>query len=353
MKILVIGAGAIGSLVGGKLALAGEEVTLAGRPRFAAAVQARGLHLIDETGERSITTIVATASIGEAVAIRPEPFDLAIFTVKSYDTATALAELAAASDAQHRPVRSLLSVQNGVGNEEALAAAFPVTPVIAGSITTPVSVPDVATIRIDKPRYHLSLAPWRPAVAGPEFAAARAALARAGFSAEFYAGAAGMKWTKLLMNMVGNATPAILGLPPDQLFADPAIVDIEIKAWREALAVMAAAGIAPVNMAQYPFRWLAPVIRLAPSAWIRPLLRKSVGGARGGKLPSFLLDIQAGKAQNEVGWLNGAVAALGAQTGVATPVNRRLTELVMAVAANPAERAAWQGDRHRLATLFQ
>jgi 2-dehydropantoate 2-reductase len=162
-----------------------------------------------------------------------------------------------------------------------------------------------------------------------------------------------MKWTKLLMNMVGNATPAILGLPPDQLFADPAIVDIEIKAWREALAVMAAAGIAPVNMAQYPFRWLAPLIRLAPSAWIRPLLRKSVGGARGGKLPSLLLDIQAGKAQNEVGWLNGAVAALGAQTGVATPVNRRLTELVMAVAANPAERAAWQGDRHRLATLFQ
>jgi 2-dehydropantoate 2-reductase len=141
MKILVIGAGAIGSLVGGKLALAGEAVTLAGRPRFAAAVRERGLRLLDEKGEQSITTIVAAASIAEAVAIQPEPFDLAIFTVKSYDTAIALAELAAACDAQDRPVRSLLSVQNGVGNEEALAATFPATPVIAGSITTPASAP--------------------------------------------------------------------------------------------------------------------------------------------------------------------------------------------------------------------
>ena len=110
-----------------------------------------------------------------------------------------------------------------------------------------------------------------------------ALLGQAGFAVKQYANARGMKWTKLLMNMMGNATCAILDEPPQVVFADNRLVDLEIAAWREALAVMRAAQIPALNMDKYPFGMLAPLIRFAPNALIRPLLRAQIGGARGGK----------------------------------------------------------------------
>ena len=156
-----------------------------------------------------------------------------------------------------------------------------------------------------------------------------------------YADARGMKWTKLLMNMAGNATCAILGAPPEVVFAQDEMVDLEIGAWREALAVMAAASIPPQNLGGYPFAVLAPGIRHGPRALLRPILRKQIGGARGGKMPSLYLDLENGKGKSEVSWLNGAVVMLGEAVGVATPVNRALTETLLDLVANPANRPAW------------
>jgi 2-dehydropantoate 2-reductase len=158
-----------------------------------------------------------------------------------------------------------------------------------------------------------------------------------------------MKWTKLLMNMIGNATGAILDASPAQLFADNAVVDVEIAAWREALAVMAAAAIPPVNLGSYPFALFAPLIRTMPNALLRPILRRQVRGARGDKMPSLHIDLHGGKTKSEIGWLNGAVVARGKEVGVATPVNALLTETVTALIGNRAGQAAWRGQTIKLA----
>ncbi|HHY56850.1 MAG TPA: ketopantoate reductase family protein [Chloroflexi bacterium] len=355
-NVLIIGAGAIGCLVGGKLAQAQQQVTLVGRRPFVEQVRARGLQLTDEQGVHTIRNLRAAAGMREAYERSSTAFDLAIFTVKSYDTAAAVAELQQALTDTGAPPPALLSVQNGVGNEEALAQMA--TPVVAGSITTPVSVESPGVIRIDKPRYGLGLAQWRStgeARGGQDTARATAAFSGvckvmevAGFAVKPYPDAAGMKWTKLLMNITGNAACAILDEPPETLFADNRMVDLEIRAWRETLAVMRASHIAPVDLDRYPFGKLAPLIRFAPLALIRPVLRKQIGGARGGKLPSLHIDLHNNKGKSEVRWLNGAVAEQGARVGVATPVNTLLTETLLRLVAHPEERSRWKGAHDRL-----
>jgi 2-dehydropantoate 2-reductase len=356
LNILVIGAGAIGCLVGGKLAQSGQTVTLVGRSRLSTAIQHRGLILRTSAGEAVVRNLQVvervTAAFSPSIAsisTQIPPYDLAILTVKSYDTATALNELTAALATHQLAPPTILSLQNGVGNEETIAAAVGAKRVIAGSITTPVSVPEPGIIQIEKPHHVVGISAWQGDTAPA--AALLTLLSKAGFDTRLYPNAASMKWTKLLMNMVGNASSAILDESPAQLFSDPALVDMEIAAWREALAVMRGLGVAPVNFGSYPFRWLAPLIRFAPNGLLRPFLRWRVGGARGNKLPSLHIDLHSNKGKSEVDWLNGAVVQAGQQVGIATPVNAWLTETLTALVHDPAARADWRGQHKRLVSV--
>ncbi len=347
-NVLIIGAGAIGCLVGSKLALSGQRVTLVGRVSFVEQVRMRGIQLLDESGAHTVRNIRPTASVLEAYSRSETAFDLAIMTVKSYDTAAAAAEIRQVLADTGAPPPALLSIQNGVGNEDLLAQTIPATPVLAGSMTTPVSVEGPGIIRVDKPRYGLGVAAWRPSGPSALCDDVCALLHMAGFVVTPFADAPAMKWTKLLMNMMGNATCAILDEPPEIVFADSRMVDVEIAAWREALAVMRAAGIAAIDLDKYPFAKLAPLIRSAPAALIRPLLKGQIGSARGGKMPSLHIDLHSNKGRSEVRWLNGAVVAKGEEVGVLTPVNCVLTSTVLSLVDNPAERSAWKGDHNRL-----
>ncbi|RLT38998.1 MAG: ketopantoate reductase family protein [Chloroflexi bacterium] len=349
--LLVIGAGAIGCLVGGKLAQAGVPVTLAGRQRFVDAVTANGLRLISDGVTQRIDAIHPVASLEAAYRHAVEsgrPFDAAILTVKSYDTATALAELREAAQKMGLPMPPILSLQNGVGNEEAIAAACGPQCAIAGTITAPVEIAETGVVRLTKPKFLIGMARWDQQNPAPIFAALYHQLLDAAIPVTLYADARSLKWTKLLMNQIGNATSAILAQPPAVTFAHKAIADLEISALRETLGVMAAAGIRAVNVEKYPLCTLAPLLRYAPRWLLRPLLRQIVSGARGGKMPSLYLDLEAGKRENEVVWYNGAVVRAGETLGVATPVNRLLSETVLHLVRYPDEREIWRGAVERL-----
>lgn len=350
LRILIVGAGAIGCFVGGKLAAAGHAVTLVGRPRTTAAIQARGLALRATGGAtQTIPSISAVSSVRDAL---PDPFHLVILAVKSYDTAAALDELASAGSAPP----AILSLQNGVGNEEAIADRFGAQRALAGTITAPVEAPEPGLVQVTKPDFAIGLADY-----GGESGAARhsdhssflTALAShfsaAGLPAQVHQSARDMKWTKLLMNMIGNASSAILAQPPGVTFADPRIANLEIDALREALRVMKASDIRPLNLEKYPLGTLAPLLRFGPRALLRPALHKVVGGARGGKMPSLFLDLDAGKRGSEVGWYNGAVVRRSGEIGLDAPVNRLLTVTVQQLAADHGSRAGWRGNYARLA----
>ena len=349
LDILIIGAGAIGSLVGSKLAKSGHAVTVAGRPSFAEAVVAHGGLVVDEMGEREIVdSIIPAGGIHDACQQSVDGFDLAILTVKSYDSKGAIQELLQSSRICGHSLPTVVSLQNGVGNEEIIATLLGPAYAIAGNITTPVSVVGPGHIEINKPNHQIGLSSWHPAVSQTHFDMAHQALQEAGFAVVLYPDAQGLKWSKLLINMVGNASSAILGEPPEVIFADKQLVDIEIAAWREAFTVMRAANIPPVNIGSYMFAQWAPLIRWAPKAILRPIMRSQVGSGRGGKMPSLYLDLDKGKPKNEVEWLNGAVAKRGKEIGVPTPINTMLNDVLMELVHKPDKRELWRGDALRM-----
>ena len=351
LRILIIGAGAIGCFVGGKLASAGYTVTLVGRARTAAALNSRGLELFLADGtEEKVPSVSAVASVHEAF---PGTYDIAVLAVKSYDTATVLDELASSGGALPS---TILSLQNGVGNEEEIAARFGPQRVLAGTITAPVEVREPGTVQVTKPSFAIGLADYSEGSEVAEKATHSSLLSSlsshfsaAGIPAKLFQDSRSMKWSKLLMNMIGNATSAILAEPPDVTFSDTRIANLEIDALREALRVMAAAGIHTLNMEKYPLRTLTPLLRFGPRPLLRTALQRIVGGARGGKMPSLFLDLESGKRGSEVGWYNGAIVRKGVEVGIQTPVNRLLTETVEQLAAEPQSRAGWRGNVERLA----
>lgn len=321
---MVAGAGAIGCLVGGRLAAVGGEVTLLGRPSWVNTIQAHGLQLQWPDGRQQTVHPQAITDLAERDSYAD--IDVVLVTPKSFATAEVVAGLAGKLSPQTR----IVSLQNGVGNETCLADVLPDQPIVAGSITLPVSIPQAGTIIVSKDKGGIGLAPFTSGVNVDDLAER---LRQAGFTVVTYQDHRSLKWSKLLMNIVANASSAILDMPPNQSLVNPAIFDLEIAAMRETLAVMKAQNIAVVPFPDYPLRLLAFVLRGLPNTLLRPILRSVMVGSRGDKLPSLQLDLQQGRTESEVAVLNGMVAETGAKAGVPTPVNRALSEILSGIVA--------------------
>jgi len=123
MRILVLGAGAIGGYFGGRLAEAGADVTFLVRPARQQALQKGGLVVKSSAGdiERPVETVLAGA-------IR-QPYDLVLLTAKAYDLATALEAIAPAVG----PGSLVLPLLNGLLHIDTLAARFGKEQVLGGA----------------------------------------------------------------------------------------------------------------------------------------------------------------------------------------------------------------------------
>lgn len=333
MNIAIIGAGAIGLLVAARLAEAGEQVALLARSN-AAALAAQGIAVRDGGATRVVRN-VTVFSDPSAPPFRPE---LAVLCVKGYDTASVLPAL------QALDAPFLLTLQNGIGNEEALASHFEPFRILSGAITTSVETNGANGIEISK-HGGIGLA---PVAAGPitNFAAP---FQRAGFETHVFTSYQAMKWSKALLNMLGNATAAILDMPVDEVYADNRLIAIERRAFREALAVMDRRGLTPINLPRYPAAPLALAMRFAPPPLLYPLLRRTVAGGRGGKLPSLLIELRKGNPRSEGQFLYGAVAEAAARIGIATPVNAALWATLDGIATG---KLRWDDYRRNPARLL-
>ncbi len=314
LRILTLGAGAIGTYIGGSLALSGHEVVFLERPDVAAELKSRGLRLALEDGEHHIPSPVVVDSMDDALA--SGDFDIALFALKSYHTQSFLESLSTV----HSSLPTVLCLSNGVDNESALSATLGADKVIAGTVTTAIGRSTAGDIVLERLR--------GVGVSGehPFSEKLVAAMDEAGLNARLYSYAADMKWSKMLTNLLANASAAILDMAPGDIFAHPGLFKLEISQLREALKVMKAQGISVVDLPGTPVRALAFAVRNLPLGLSRPLLAKAVGGGRGGKMPSFHIDLHSGSGRSEVDYLNGAVVRAGDELGIPTPVNHLLNE---------------------------
>ena len=309
MKVYIVGSGAVGTYLGDLLASINVEVAYAPR---------------------------------DLAQVTPVEADVAIVAVKAYDTDGAVETLRKAIAYPEKCV--FVTPQNGVGNEEKLAAAFGEDNVVAAALTTPVDRTRGEDGRGRAAKEGgFALSP----MGANAYNWLVATFASAGIKVQVVDDWRSLKWSKLVLNIVANASCAILNVLPNRLVHFEEIFTLEIRAIREVRAVMQALGVTPIDLPRYPVRALQGIATL-PSPLAKRLLAGRVAGARGTKPPSLLLDLRAGKAQTEVDFLNGAVAAAGREHNVPTPVNAVYARVLEDIAHMPQ---LWAKYRERPDTL--
>ena len=125
-----------------------------------------------------------------------------------------------------------------------------------------------------------------------------ARLNQAGLKARRYANPDSMKWSKMLTNLLANASSAILDLPPAVIFKHAGLYCLELRMLDEALAVMRALGIPVIDLPGTPVRLLVGLLSVCripqPAAF-----GEVAGKGRGAKMPSFHIDLHSGRGRSE------------------------------------------------------
>lgn len=343
MRILIYGAGAVGCFLGGQLALAGNDVVLLGRDRLRTAVErSGGLTMTLENGVTHKLPVTVVTSAGEAFA--SGPFDWVAFTMKAYDTPDAIREIMAISPALPAPI---VCFQNGIGNEGLLRTVFGEEMVLEATLTTPVSTPTPGTVIEEKAR-GIAVATDKP------FAeSVRGSFEASPFEQIYHPSGASIKWSKLVSNIIANATCAILDMPPGEVYRNRDLYRIEIAALREAFDIMNRYEIEVIDLPGTSIRTLTFGVQSIPSFVLKPILTAKVAGGRGDKLPSLQLAVRQGSSRTEVAWLNGAVVNAADQLKRYTPVNHILALTLSDLVAGRLDRTIYRHNPDMLLTTLR
>ena len=313
LSVGVVGAGAIGCYVGGRLLAAGAaDVVLVGRPWLRDELAAHGLTLRDLSGrETRVARVEVATELGAVAAC-----DVVLCCVKSAQTA----EVAAALAGVLRRDAVVVSLQNGVRNPDVLRAALGERRVVPGVVSFNVVTPAPGV-------FHQTTS--GPLMLGAPPPALTAALAAAGLDVEARPELAPDQWTKLVVNLA-NAISALSDAPTRELLRSPAYRRIIAAVADEALAVLRAAGIRPAPLRGVPLGWMPRVLRL-PTPLVRVVLRAQLRVDPQAR--SSMWEDLARRRPTEVDHLNGEIVRLAEAAGVAAPLNRRIVELVRAAEA--------------------
>jgi len=236
----------------------------------------------------------------------------------------------------------VVAMQNGVGTEETLADVLGRERVIAGTLTVSTGMQNAGTVVRHSSSGGLALASMTdtpPATWVQDlFAASRLPL-------EIIADYRRLRWSKLLLNMLGAATSGVLDIDMATLVRHPDLFRVEQLAFREAVHAMRAQGIAVVALPSYPVPLARAIMRL-PRAPAQGLLAPRLAASRGGRAPKMREDMHRGR--SEIRWLNGAVAHAAASLEEQSPVNAALTALVLDLTDDPALQESFRSRPDRL-----
>jgi 2-dehydropantoate 2-reductase len=341
MDILIYGAGAVGGYLSARLTQKKHNVTLITRDVMAQLIDETGLELM-EGGKRIITQPTAVTSIAQAFK-DGQDYDLIILAMKAYDIAAAIDPLIAFCP---QP-KMLITTQNGIGVERRLIKQFGAAHVIAGSFTIPIRKETTTQLVAERNDGGICLAPTQPK---QDIKTWLNLFKGAGLETKAFKKYESMKWSKAFLNIIANASSAILNRRPGLIYRSDFIFDLEIKMLQETLAVMKAAGHKVVDLPAVPATKLAFSLRRLPRSLLKPRLTKLVAEGRGDKMPSFHIDLTAGKGKSEVVFHNGAIAKAGKEHGVPTPVNAALTDILWKLTL---EKLDWQEFNGRPKRLIQ
>jgi 2-dehydropantoate 2-reductase len=303
MKVCIVGCGAVGSLFAANLATLDDVEVWAYdlAQAHVDAINERGLRLTG-AGELHATGIRATSDASELPAC-----DFGIVATKAMHTDAALAATAGAF-----VDGAVASVQNGVGNEETIAAH--VERVIRGTTFPAGKIIEPGVVQWDV-KGDTTFGPFEPRPAAPEEIERLAdACTRGGMPTTAVADARGAQWRKVIFNAATNPIGALTGLTHGRVCERPDLRALVSALVDEGKAVAAAQGIE---------------LDADPEVLIDHAARPEVAY---GHKASMLQDVEA-RRQTEVDWLNGGIVRFGREHHVPTPLNEVVVALIKGVEA--------------------
>ncbi len=321
-RLAILGAGAIGSVVGGMLTRAGQDVTLVDQwPEHVEAMKARGLRLSGTIGD--VVVPVRALHLHELQTV-VEPFDAVFVAVKSYDTEWATAM---AIPYLREPDGVVVDFQNGINDERVAAVAGRhrslgcVITISAGMYEPGHAMrTDTASLGFKIGEHDGADSPRARELAGILDAVAETRVTT---------NLRGERWSKLAINCMANPLAGLTGLSTLEVRTIPEIAAVGVHLGAEAILVGRAAGheVEPIYgidtqryIDAYAGRGLPEL--LADIA--------AVARARGGGQPSLLQDVLKGR-RTEIDSLNGFVCREGSRLGVKTPFNDAVVDAIRAL----------------------
>jgi len=283
-------------LFAARLSAAGTAVTMLGNwPEGLEALRTSGVTLVDADDRRQSYPVTVTSDPASCRGART-----ALVLVKSWQTAHAAAQLGAclAQDGV------ALTLQNGMGNREKLAQALGARRVALGVTTLGANLLGPGLVRsagdgVISLSVHSRLGPLAEM------------LRTAAFLVENAPDPDALLWGKLVINAAINPLTALLKVPNGEILSRPTARSLMVAAAREAAAVAVAQGV----RLPYP----DPVVAA-----------ETIARRTAANRSSMLQDVQR-RAPTEVDAICGAIVTAGEQTGVPTPVNRTLWQLIKAL----------------------
>ncbi len=299
MRIAIIGAGAIGSLFGARLKSSGNEVLLVDRDsRTVSEIRSRGvrLRLLDgKTSRVHVPIKQAPASLRD--------FEQILFAVKAYSTEEAARQYRTLVE----PEATIVTLQNGLGNLEALARCFGKGRVVAGSTTE-------ASLLLG-PGWVAHAGGGRTVVGELNGTRSKRCLdivgmfREAGFETVLTRNVMGVVWAKVIVNSAINPVSALTRLPNGQLAGEEVLKDLMLRTLNEGVETSR-----------------AERVKLEPEGVALLLFR--ILRATAQNQSSMLQDV-LNERRTEIRQLNGAIVEKGRQHRVSTPYNELLTSLIL------------------------
>ncbi len=335
VKIAVIGAGAMGSMLGACLKMGGADVTLVERnPELAKRLADPGLlirHYTDDPDSAASLPPVPMKTCTDAQGLGE--MDLVLFMVKGPDTRAALSSAMPLFGEK----TWALTLQNGVGNVDILAEALPKERILYGCLNMSAIMEEPAVVTGNLfGKVNVYLGAVVKEEAQRQFGEVLAAVFSAGGAPAAYIDEIDREvWSKMLVNIAVNASCGLVRLRGGEAGEDQQFVMLAVDMIKETIAVAHALGI-ELDFGKFMTRTL-------------PAARKTSGA----HYPSMAQDMMMYQAPTEIDFLNGAVERLGNELGVPTPVNTTVSRLVRVIEHNYARQYVPSGKSGKAAPAFR
>jgi len=311
MKIAVIGAGAIGSLIAGYLKLKGEDVYLVGRPQAVKSVTENGLKVSGARGNFKVDI-----GIYEMLISKPE---LLILATKTQDI-----ELALKNNLSLIKDTVVLTTQNGIQAEKIVADFIPKNNIFSSIVMFGATYLESGKI-VHNFEGSWILGSIFSDITDPRMLSISMVLDKA-FPTVISNEIAEMKYLKIFVN-ANNCIPAILGLSMQEAFSDPQVSKISIAIWKEGFQIISKLGIKLVSLPGFPKENLTSLISM-PADEAAKVFSGIMGKlSRDPLYGSVLQSIKRGR-PSEIDYINGEFVNLADKHGLKADLNRKLVKMV-------------------------